>query len=52
MTYGLIGWKGTHEELQAFLDDPDEVYGSPEDWYRNHPLGANWMLPKPPEEKS
>jgi hypothetical protein len=27
------------------------LYGSPEDWYRNHPLGANWMHPKPPEEK-
>jgi predicted DNA-binding antitoxin AbrB/MazE fold protein len=33
MTYGLIGWKGTSEEAQAFLNDPEEVYGNPEDWF-------------------
>jgi predicted DNA-binding antitoxin AbrB/MazE fold protein len=37
---GMLQWKGTHEELEAFLNDPDELYGSPEDWFP----------PRPPEK--
>jgi predicted DNA-binding antitoxin AbrB/MazE fold protein len=39
--HGLIGWRGSHEELHAFLNDVDELYGTPEDW-----LG-----PRHPEER-
>ena len=37
-TAGLIGWSGSAEELEQFLNDPDEsVFGSPNEWFRNHP---------------
>jgi predicted DNA-binding antitoxin AbrB/MazE fold protein len=32
-TAGMLGWKGTHEELQAILDDVDDLYGTPDDWF-------------------
>ena len=30
---GLIGWRGSHEELEALLNDQDALYGNPDDWF-------------------
>jgi predicted DNA-binding antitoxin AbrB/MazE fold protein len=30
-TYGMLGWTGSHEDLERLLDE-DDLYGTPEDW--------------------